>query len=154
MKLFLPIHQQVKSDQKTIDYRPTDKRVFVTVGMLAGAETVYDINQTLRPHQPLLTPFGYQQGADPSVIQQTLNAATEAHVVELEQAIKPIWDQPNPFLLREPQPDEANPVTMDIDLSALPASKHTDPPRGMSRTRRINRPANWHGFFCPRPKSW
>jgi hypothetical protein len=39
--------------------------------MLAGAETVYDINQTLRPHQPLLTALGYQQCADQSVIQQT-----------------------------------------------------------------------------------
>ena len=98
-KLFLPIHQQVSIAQKTIDYRPTDKLVLVTLGMLAGAETVYEINHTLLTHQPLLTAFGYQQCADQSVIQQTFFAATEANVVFLEQAIKQIWDPQNQFRL-------------------------------------------------------
>lgn len=94
-KLFSPIHEQVKIDRKIVDYCPTDKLIFVTLGLMAGAESVYDINHALRPNQPLLLAFGYQRCASQSVIQQTLNAATEANVSQLEQALKHIWNQNN-----------------------------------------------------------
>jgi hypothetical protein len=47
---FAPIHQTVDIGQKTIEYRPTDKLVFATLGIIAGAETVSEINTVLRPH--------------------------------------------------------------------------------------------------------
>ena len=35
-KRFEPIHQRVEIPQKVLEYRPTDKRVFVTLGIMAG----------------------------------------------------------------------------------------------------------------------
>ena len=68
-------------------YRPTDKLVFVVLGMLSGAENVSEINTKVRPDRALLGAFGYQRCADASVIQQTLDATTEATVLELETAL-------------------------------------------------------------------
>ncbi|MCZ6678766.1 MAG: hypothetical protein O7E52_16150 [Candidatus Poribacteria bacterium] len=39
-EIFEPIHRHIEIPQKTVDYRPTDKLVFVVLGILAGAETV------------------------------------------------------------------------------------------------------------------
>lgn len=122
--LFAPIHQQVTIEQKTLDYRPTDKLVFATLGIIAGAETVSDINTTLRPNPSLLAAFGYDKCADQSVIQQTINAASPENACQLEQAIEAIWrDNNQTVLLLNPNPSASAAVTIDIDLSPLPASK-------------------------------
>jgi len=94
-KIFEPIHRRVQIPQKTVDYRPTDKLVFVVLGILAGAETVYDINHTLRVDEPLLRAFGYDACADQSVIQRTLSASVAENVVQFEDALEQIWTQHN-----------------------------------------------------------
>jgi hypothetical protein len=40
-QLFAPIHQLVTIPQKSVEYTPTDKLVFATLSITAGAETVY-----------------------------------------------------------------------------------------------------------------
>jgi len=122
-KLFEPIHRMVDIPQKTLVYRPTDKLVLATLGIMAGAETIYDINTVLRPNQPLLTAFGYETCADQSVKEQTLNAATEANVQQLELAQKEIWERNHRRKLEMPQQKAEKWVTIDLSLSALPASK-------------------------------
>ena len=39
-EVFQPLHDGVNIGQKTVVYRPTDKLVFLVLGMLSGAETV------------------------------------------------------------------------------------------------------------------
>ena len=78
--VFQHLHRCVNIPQKTVVYRPTDKLVFVVLGMLSGAENVSEINTKVRPDRALLGAFGYQRCADASVIQQTLDATTEATV--------------------------------------------------------------------------
>ena len=56
-QLFAPIHDHVTIAQKIVDYRPSDKLVFAAIGFIAGAETVYNLNQILRPNRPLLNAF-------------------------------------------------------------------------------------------------
>jgi hypothetical protein len=123
---FEEIHQTVEIRQKTLAYRPTDKLVFVTLGIIAGAETISAINTALRPHRPLLLAFGYQKCADQSVIQQTLNAATSQTVSQLQQAVDGIWEHHH----LTPSPvsplTESTAITIDIDLSALPVSKRAE----------------------------
>jgi len=46
--IFSAIHPQVVVPQKSIDYRPTDKRVWVILSMLSGNQTISDVNWTLR----------------------------------------------------------------------------------------------------------
>lgn len=123
-EVFQPIHDKVHIGQKTVVYRPTDKLVFVVLGMLSGAETVSEIQTKVRPDRGLLGGFGYQRCADASVIQQTLDAATEATVASLEDALAEVrlkqggW----PEVFSEGQTQ----ICVDIDLSSLPIGKHAE----------------------------
>ena len=99
--------------------------MFVVLGILAGAETVYDINHTLRVDVPLLRAFGYDKCADQSGIQRTLSASIDENVVQFEDALQQVWTQHNQSiaLLRDATRAQKI-VTIDIDLSGHPASKN------------------------------
>ena len=56
--IFDPIHQQVNIAQKQLVYRPTDKLIFVVLGLLCGCEHIDEINHRLRPDKVLLSAFG------------------------------------------------------------------------------------------------
>jgi len=94
-KVFEIIHQKVEIPQKKIDYSPTDKLVFAVLGIMSGCSVVFDINRKFRVDRILLRAFGYQKCADQSVIQDTLNAAEEQNVIQLEDALKEMWDEFN-----------------------------------------------------------
>ena len=86
-KVFEPIHNNVNIRQKKIFYSPNDKLVFLTLGIMSGMQTVYDINYKLRVDKALLKAFGYQKCADQSVIQETLNAVTDENIKQMESAL-------------------------------------------------------------------
>ena len=71
--IFDKIHQQVEIPQKQLVYRPTDKLIFVVLGLFVGCEHIDEINHRLRPDKVLLSGFGYDSCADQSVIQDTLH---------------------------------------------------------------------------------
>ena len=123
-EVFQPLHDAVDIRQKTVVYSPADKLVFVVLGMLSGAETVSEIQTKVRPDRGLLGAFGYQRCADASVIQQTLDASTEATVASLESALAEVR-------LQQCQRHEVSsvgqePIHVDIDLSALPIGKRAE----------------------------
>ena len=125
--MFDVIHQKVEIHQKKVEYRPTDKLVLMTLGIMSGCDVVFDINRKLRVDRPLLRAFGYSKCADQSVIQDTLNAATEENVLQMEYALKTIWDENNltvPIL--ENARIEGRIETIDMDLSGMPASKKAE----------------------------
>jgi hypothetical protein len=126
-QIFDHIHQEVKIPQKKVDYSPSDKLVFVVIGIMSGCEAVFDLNRQLRVDRPLLRSFGYEKCAEQSVTQDTLNAATEQNVQQLEAALKAIWDGNNltvPLLEKAQKEDRI--VTVDMDLSGMPASKKAE----------------------------
>ena len=123
-EVFQPLHDTVSIPQKTVVYRPTDKLVFVVLGMLSGAETVSEIQSKVRPDRGLLAAFGYSRCADASVIQQTLDASTEATVASLEAALSEVR-------LKQGQGRDVSSVGqervhVDIDVSPLPIGKHAE----------------------------
>jgi hypothetical protein len=125
--IFDVIHQKVEIHQKKVEYKPTDKLVFAVLGIVSGCEVVFDINRKLRVDRTLLRAFGYSKCADQSVIQDTLNASTEQNVLQMEEALKTIWDENNltvPIL--ENARIEWRIETVDMDLSGMPASKKAE----------------------------
>jgi hypothetical protein len=136
-RIFAPIHEQVKIDQKQLLYSPSDKLIFVALsagvavsnfpGILSGAEYLFDINLKLRPDKPLLNAFGYEGCADQSVIQDTLDVCVQENAIQLQQAILEIFGQHNrsQALLFDALVDNRE-VTIDLDLSGLPASKKAE----------------------------
>ena len=122
--VFQPLHDTVHVPQKTVVYRPTDKLVFLVLGMLSGAETVSEIQTKVRPDRGLLAAFGYERCADASVIQQTLDAATEATVASLEAAIAEICLKQGHK--RQVSLASQEEIHVDIDLSSLPIGKRAE----------------------------
>ena len=120
-KVFGSIHEKVQIPQKEVFYRPTDKLVFVVLGVVSGCEAVFDLNQNLRVDRPLLRAFGYEKCADQSVIQDTLKAATLENVQQLEDALKVIWDKNNlTVTFLENSQREGSVVTIDMNLFGMP----------------------------------
>lgn len=122
-----PIHNKVNIKQKKIFYSPTDKLVFLTLGIMSGIQSVYDINYKLRVDKALLKAFGYQKCADQSVIQETLNAVSQENIKQMESATDEIFKQYNlSTSLIEKAQKENKIVTIDIDLSGQIASKKAE----------------------------
>jgi len=125
--IFDCIHEMVKIPQKEVDYCPTDKLVFVVLGIMSGCEVMFDLNRKLRVDKVLLRAFGYQKCADQSVIQRTLDASIQDNVQQLESALKTIWDNHNMATpLLESAQKEGRVETIDMDLSGMPASKRAE----------------------------
>jgi hypothetical protein len=126
-RIFAPIYEQVKIGQKKIFYSPNDKLIFVVLGILSGVESVSDINYDLRPDKPVLSAFRFDGCAEQSVIQDTLDVCVPQNVVQLEGALFQIFVQHNrsQSLLFDALV-ESREVTIDMDLSGLPASKNAE----------------------------
>lgn len=73
MKLFEPIHREVKIAQKTVRYTPTDKLYQAFAGLLSGVCGIVEINERLRTDPALQQAFGLNGCAEQSVIQETLS---------------------------------------------------------------------------------
>ena len=153
-EVFYPLHDLVDIRQKTVVYRPTDKLVFVVLGMLSGAETVSEIQTRVRPDRGLLAAFGSPRCADASVIQQTLAASSEATVASLEAALAQVrLEQSQRHEVSSAVPEE---IRVDIDLSAWfrLASMPRVPRKGTSRKSRTLIPGSWHGWSAVRRKRY
>ena len=94
--IFEAIHQQVSIGQKQLSYRPSDKLIFVVLGLLVGCEHIDEINHRLRPDNVLLSAFGYDSCADQSVIQDTLDACVKENVVQLKGVLRSLYLEHNP----------------------------------------------------------
>ena len=70
----------------------------------------------------MLGGFGYQRCADASVIQQTLDAATEGTVDSLETALAAVRLKQGER--RQVSLETEDKIGVDIDLSSLPIGKH------------------------------
>ena len=92
--------------------------------MLSGAETVCEINTKVRPDRALLEAFGHQRCADASVNQQTLDATTEATVLELETVLANMSREHG--VVASGVSAFQTGAFIDIDLSALPIGKRSE----------------------------
>jgi len=121
--IFQEIHNHVVIDEKTVDYRPTDKLVLVTLSMLSGNQTISEVNWKLRVDRPLLLAFGYTQCPDQSTLHNTLNAATQESVEQLSSVATSLFTHHNLLARQFQHGFEPEQITIDFDLSAQPSSK-------------------------------
>jgi hypothetical protein len=78
MNLFGPIREQVHIAQQTVRSPPADKLYAAFSALLAGAHGLVEINGRLRADPALQAAFGRRACAEPSVVQDTLDACTAA----------------------------------------------------------------------------
>lgn len=120
IKLFEPIRESVKIDQKTVLHTPADKLYDAWIALLAGAHGLVEINTRLRSDLALQRAFGRAACADQSTIQETLNACTAENVSQMEQALTAIYRQHS----RGYRHDYSRRLQLlDIDLSGMPCGR-------------------------------
>jgi hypothetical protein len=82
---FAPLREQVNILQKTVTYRPIEKRLDGLLGMLCGAKTISQSNSTIRLDPAVQRAFGRTGCAEQSTIARTLKACTAETVDQLER---------------------------------------------------------------------
>ena len=87
LNLFGPVREHVHIAQKTITHAPVQKLYDAFIAILAGAHGFVEINTRLRSAPGLHAAFGRQACAEPSVVQETLEACTEDNVAQMHHAM-------------------------------------------------------------------
>ena len=125
--IFDKIHQRVSIGQKQLTYRPTDKLIFVVLGLLVGCEHIDEINHRLRPDKVLLNAFGYTSCADQSVIQDTLDGCVKANVVQLKGVLRSLYLEHNQSQsLLAKAIEQSKTIVIDMDLTGRPVSQNAE----------------------------
>jgi hypothetical protein len=120
---FKPLEQRVKIEQKVLKYTPLQKLEMLFVGLLAGIKAVSHTANTLRIDTALMAAFGLPGCADQSVIADTLDAARDADVAALQEALAEIFGS---FCQARRHDFQQEFLVLDVDLSPLPASRKAE----------------------------
>jgi hypothetical protein len=121
--LLAPIRETVKIAQKTVKYTPFDKLRDAFVLLLSGAHRMVQINTTLRADPGLCQAFGLPGCAEQSVVQDTLDACTEANVAQMQQAMTLIFRKHSRAARHNYRQQWQ---LLDIDLSGRECGKHAE----------------------------
>jgi hypothetical protein len=108
---------------KTIQHRPDEKLQDVLVSILAGIETVYQINTSLRPDRTLAKTWNREIFAEQSTIADTLDALTQDQINQLREGSQHLFVQHS----RTMQHDfKSQWLMIDVDPTGLPASRNAE----------------------------
>src|SRR5712691_11861831 len=120
LNLFGPVRDAVHITQKTIIHTPVQKLYDAFIAILAGAHGFVEINKRLRSDPGVQAAFGRQGCAEQSVVQDTLDACTEANVEQMHHAMDTIYRRHS----RGYRHDYAQRLQLlDVDMSGLPCGK-------------------------------
>ena len=105
---------------------PTKKRTFsikgkliqILLSILAGRETLSEINLRLKSEPGLASIWGWERFADQSSLSRTLDALTLMNIDQLRQNITAIWWANSQIRMH----DWRGYLWLDFDLSGLPCS--------------------------------
>ncbi len=120
---FQPLEERVQIQQKVIRYTSVQKLEMFFVALLAGAKAVSHANLTLRVDPALWRAFGLPGCADQASIAHPLDAATEADVGALRDAVAETFRH---YSQARRHDFTREPLILDLDLSPLPASRHAE----------------------------
>jgi hypothetical protein len=123
LELFDPIRQHVTIGQKKVLDTPVDKLQDAFVAILAGAHGLCEVNTLLRADPVLQRAFGRERCAEQSVIQDTLNACTEANAKQMQLAFEVILSR-HSRVARHTFADEL--LVLDVDLTGLVCGKKAE----------------------------
>src|SRR5512133_1333381 len=120
MKLFGPIEREIKIAQKTIKHRPVDKLMDGYIAILAGASGMVEVNKRVRAERAVQVAFGRKGCAEQSVVQDTLDACTEQHGVEMHLAMEQIFRRNSQSYRHDYQQEWQ---LLEVDMSGRPCGR-------------------------------
>ena len=113
---------EVEVPVKRCDFTGQTKLKQVMVSILAGCETLSEVNQKLKPEVHLATVCEWPRFADQSGLSRTLDALTLMNIEQLRQAETQIWREQSQTRLH----DWRGHLWLDFDLSGLPCGKRAE----------------------------
>lgn len=114
-KWFEPL-QQVQIPMRNRYFEPSSKLIQVLLSILAGCETLSEVNPILKQEKGLATIWGWEHFADQSSLSRTLDELTLKNIDSLRASTGQI-EQP---ISQVRQRDWRKFLWFDYDLSALP----------------------------------
>ena len=115
-KNLLEPRRQVQIPMQTRDFEPYNKLKQVLLSILAGCETLSEVNPHLRQEQVLAQTLEVSRLADQSSLSRTLDALTLKNIDELRTSMGKIWHPLSQVIAR----DWRSYLWLDYDLSGLP----------------------------------
>lgn len=120
-QVFKPLHQ-IEMEMKSRDFTPHDKLEQVMVSILAGCQTLSEVNQKLKPEMGLAQTCGWSRFADQSSLSRTLDALTLTNIEQLRHAAMEMWQ----IYSQVKHHDWRGYLWLDFDLSGLPCGKRAE----------------------------
>jgi hypothetical protein len=114
--------RQVQIPMHKRDFDPYSKLCQVLLSILAGCETLSEVNPHLRQEQVLADVMGILRLADQSSLSRTLDALTLKNIDELRTSIGQIWHPLSQVTAR----DWRKFLWLDYDLSGLPCGAQAE----------------------------
>jgi len=118
-----PVFTDLTLPLKEVDYPPAVKLMDVFTSILAGCRAVSQVNSRIRPDLALAHAWGRERFAEQSTLARTLDAFALGHVAQLRQGSESLFRRESRALRHDFAQDW---LWLDIDLTALPASKHAE----------------------------
>jgi hypothetical protein len=132
----------VQIPMKERDFSTSDKLIQILLSILAGCETLSEVNIRLRPEIGLAKVWQWDRFADQSSLSRTLDALTLMNIDQLRAATTHIWTAHS--LTRHH--DWRGYLWLDFDLSGLPCGKRAEKSRkGYFSGKKTSRDASWRG---------
>lgn len=119
--LFQPL-ESVAVAMRRSEFTPSEKLVQVVVSILAGCETLSEVNSRLKQEQVLAATLKKLRLLDQSSLSRTLDALTLKNIDQLRTGIGQIWRS----LSRVVQRDWRRHLWLDFDLSGLPCGPQAE----------------------------
>jgi hypothetical protein len=110
--------EQVQMESKVRDFNTTSKLIQLFVSILAGCDTLSEVNAKLKQETALANAWGWPRFADQSNLSRLLDRLTLKQVEQLRNATTQIWHSHSWTL----QHDWRGYLWLDYDLSGLPCS--------------------------------
>lgn len=139
-KQWLKPLEKIKIDMKTVEFTPSDKLEQVLVSIMAGCETISQVNTKLKCDWPLAQACGWQRIADQSTLSEALDALTLTNIDQLRNAVSKVWREHSATL----EHDWRSYLWLDCDLSGLPCSKRSEgSQKGYFSGKKTSQVGNW-----------
>lgn len=120
-RVFDPL-EQVLIPMKEREFRPADKLTQVLASILAGCETLSEVNLRLKSEPGLASVWGWERFADQSSLSRTLDALTLMNIEQLRRSTTAIWWTHSQIRTH----DWRGFLWLDFDLSGLPCSPRAE----------------------------
>ncbi len=114
--------EQVRIPMKKREFSPASKLIQVLLSILAGCQTLSQVNRLLGPELGLAAVWHWDRFLDQSNLSRTLDALTLMNIDQLRQSVASIWQAHG----RAARHDWRGYLWLDFDLSGLPSSAQAE----------------------------